>query len=89
MTIEYGGPGYVVLDGDGWGRRWVATEDIEDHHPDLVETLAYRRAVGALRCTHPTGRAFPNPIVRQMLRALGVVTCPRCYQALRILGRSK
>lgn len=27
-----------------------------------------------------SGRAFPNPIVRQMLRALGCTTCPDCYR---------
>jgi len=38
-------------------------------------------------CTHAPGRVFPHPVVRQMLRALGVVTCDRCGQALGILGR--
>ena len=37
-------------------------------------------------CAHPIGRAFPDPLVREMLRAFGIVTCPDCGQALRILG---
>ena len=40
----------------------------------------------AIACTHPAGRAFPDPLVREMLRAFGIVTCPDCGQALRILG---
>jgi hypothetical protein len=40
----------------------------------------------AIACTHPTGRAFPDPLVREMLRAFGIVTCSDCGQALRILG---
>jgi hypothetical protein len=41
----------------------------------------------AVACTHPPGRSFPDPLVREMLRACGIVTCPDCGQALRILGR--
>jgi hypothetical protein len=40
-------------------------------------------------CTHPIGREFPDPLVREMLRAFGIVTCPDCGQALRILGRRR
>ena len=43
----------------------------------------------AVACTHPAGRAFPDPLVREMLRACGIVTCPDCGQALRILGRHR
>ena len=38
-------------------------------------------------CTHPQTRRVDEPIVREMLRALGVVTCERCHEALRIHGR--
>ena len=38
-------------------------------------------------CTHPETRRVDEPIVREMLRALGVVTCERCHEALRIHGR--
>ena len=37
-------------------------------------------------CSHAPGRPFHNPLVREMLRALGVVTCPTCHEARRILG---
>jgi hypothetical protein len=49
------------------------------------------RPRGGLRvaCTHPVGRPFPDPLVREMLRAFGIVTCPECGQALRILGRRR
>ena len=33
-------------------------------------------------CTHPQTRQVDEPIVREMLRALGVVTCERCHEAL-------
>ena len=39
------------------------------------------------RCPHPATRRVDEPIVREMLRALGVVTCERCHEALRIHGR--
>jgi hypothetical protein len=38
-------------------------------------------------CRHPETRRFDEPVVREMLRALGVVTCDRCHEALRIHGR--
>jgi hypothetical protein len=38
-------------------------------------------------CRHPETRRFDDPVVREMLRALGVVTCDRCHEALRIHGR--
>ena len=36
---------------------------------------------------HASGKVFPDPLIRQMLRALGVVTCPRCFRALRIAAK--
>lgn len=36
-----------------------------------------------------TGRQFTNPIVRQMLAALGVKTCPDCDRYIGIAGRSR
>ncbi len=33
---------------------------------------------------HARNRMFPDPVVREMLRALGVTTCPRCHRALAI-----
>jgi hypothetical protein len=38
-------------------------------------------------CTHPETRRVDEPIVREMLRAMGVVTCERCHETLRIHGR--
>ena len=32
-----------------------------------------------LQC-HTTGRAFPQPILRQLLRSMGVTTCPDCHR---------
>ena len=29
---------------------------------------------------HTTGRAFASPIVREMLQAVGVLTCPDCHR---------
>ena len=29
---------------------------------------------------HKSGRAFPNPIIREILRSLGVQTCPDCHR---------
>lgn len=40
-------------------------------------------------CEHAPGRVFHDQIVREMLRALGIVTCDRCHQALAILGRRR
>jgi hypothetical protein len=38
-------------------------------------------------CTHAPGRYLPSPVVREMVRAFGVVTCPDCFQVRGILGR--
>ena len=40
-------------------------------------------------CSHAPGRQFPDRLVREMLRACGIVTCDRCGEALRILGRQR
>lgn len=42
-------------------------------------------------CAHPPGRPAPDsPVVREMLRALGVVVCPRCSVVIRIAaGRGR
>ncbi len=29
---------------------------------------------------HTSGRAFPSPLVRELLRSLGVTTCPDCHR---------
>lgn len=42
-----------------------------------------------MTCTHPPARAFPSPLVREFLRALGVVTCSKCGQTLAILGKRR
>jgi hypothetical protein len=42
-----------------------------------------------MTCSHPTSRTIPVPVVREFLRALGVVTCPSCHAVLRIHGRSR
>jgi hypothetical protein len=59
--------------------------------PPVRRARELRPRATALRavCTHPIGRAFPDPLVREMLRAFGIVTCPDCGQALRILGRRR
>jgi hypothetical protein len=40
-----------------------------------------------MTCSHPQARAIPSPLVREFLRALGVLTCSDCGQVLAILGR--
>ena len=63
--------------------------------PMLGSTMIDRRHLGrddvqripAQGCTHPETRRVDEPIGREMLRALGVVTCERCHEALRIHGR--
>jgi hypothetical protein len=62
---------------------------------DAPSTMIDRRQLGLgdvervprRGCTHPETRRVDEPIVREMLRALGVVTCERCHEALRIHGR--
>ena len=71
----------------GVGRRCRGT--------DAPRTMIDRRQLGLgdmvrmqpERCSHPETRRVDEPIVREMLRALGVVTCERCHEALRIHGR--
>ena len=36
---------------------------------------------------HTTGRLFPNPLVREMLRTFGVRTCPDCHRFIGIASR--
>lgn len=70
-------------------RRWPA--------PDAPRTMIDRRqlfrgdveriAPPVAACQHAESRRFDEPVVRDMLRALGVVTCDRCHEALRIHGR--
>lgn len=37
---------------------------------------------------HPGGRQFPrNPLILEMVRAFGIVLCPKCYRATRIATR--
>ena len=38
---------------------------------------------------HGRGRAVPDPVIRQVLRALGVVTCPACHEVRRIIGPAR
>lgn len=40
-------------------------------------------------CAHGPGRTIPDQLVREMLRALGVVTCPRCHQVTAIYGKRR
>jgi hypothetical protein len=40
-----------------------------------------------VECTHAPGRLIPQPIMREFLRALGVLTCAECAQVTAILGR--
>ena len=55
----------------------------------IPEDDAVERPVPVLSCTHGVGRVIPSPIVREMLRALGVETCPRCNQVTAIYGRRR
>lgn len=36
---------------------------------------------------HPGGKTFPSPVVREMLRALGVTVCEKCHRVTRIATR--
>lgn len=41
-------------------------------------------------CPHlPIARTFDPPVLRDMLRALGIETCDTCHQAIRIHGRRR
>jgi hypothetical protein len=40
-------------------------------------------------CTHPPARHIPVLVVRELLRAVGVETCPNCHQVLRIRGKGQ
>ena len=34
------------------------------------------------------GRVIPDPIVREMMRACGMETCPDCHRLTRVHGRT-
>jgi len=56
---------------------------------DATSESRPERRLTPTECSHAPGRAFPNPLVREMLRAFGILTCPDCGQALAILGRRR
>ena len=38
---------------------------------------------------HTTGRAFPNPLVRELLQAFGVTTCQTCHRFTGMAERTE
>ena len=64
-----------------------------DHDWTITGPAGRRVSDGAARAGehhgHARGRPVPDPVVRQVLRALGVVTCPDCHEVRRIIGRPR
>ena len=55
------------------------------HAPEL---LGWGEPMAEPACGHGDwGKTFPNPLVREFMRAVGVETCPACKQVVRIYRR--